>query len=151
MLRLLLILAIAASGFACAGKDERPAGSATAAAQDETLQLVFLDSQIFDEDLSDAMSDDPAKITVQVPARFNLNEIPDRLDRWLYAVKDGGGRVVAKPENPSRGLITEAIDVVVSLVGKIDEYRLYRPSRDYNATLLYGEDGMVGKVEFERR
>lgn len=151
MLRLLLILAIATSGFACAGKDERPAGSATSAAPGEAPRLVFLDSQIFDEELSDAMSDEPAKITVQVPAKFNLNEIPDRLDRWLYAVKDGGGEVVAKPENPSRGLITEAIDVMVSLVGRIDEYRLYRPSRDYDATLLYGEDGMVGKVVFDRR
>ncbi len=44
-----------------------------------------------------------------------------------------------------------AIDIVVSILEKIDEVRLYQPSKYYNATLRYSEDETVRKVVFDRR
>ena len=59
---------------------------------------------------------------------------------------------MAEPEEPrTRGLIAALIDVVVAIFVKLDEIRLYSPSENYNATLLYSADGMVSKVVFERR
>ena len=149
--RVLLILTIAMTGLACTGSDKSPAETKAPGSANEPAQLVFLDSRIFDDDLSSSMSAESPEITVNVPVGFNLNEIPERFDRWLYSVKESGGTVVAKPENPSRGLVSAAIDVVVAIVEKIDEMQLYQPSEQYNATLLYREDGTVSKVVFDRR
>jgi hypothetical protein len=151
-----LLLAIAMTGLACTGSGEYRAESDAASPEAKQpgkgpVTLAFFDSRIFDEELSNSMSNEPRQVTVNVPAGFHLNEIPERFDRWLYSVKRGGGKVVAKPENPSRGLVSAAIDVVVSVAGKIDEMRLYRPSQQYDATLLYREDGAVSKVVFDRR
>ncbi len=89
---------------------------------------------------------------MNVPAGFNLNKIPERVDRWLFAIKESGGKVVAEPVAPkTRGLISALIDVVVAIFVKLDEMRLYGPSENYDATLLYREDGMVNKVVFDRR
>ncbi len=154
--KILLILAIAMMGLACAKNGERPAEAKAPDPQaeqiaNEPVQLDFLDSRIFDEDLSSSMSGESSKITVNVPVGFNLNDIPERFDAWFYSVKQSGGKVVAKPENPSRGLVSAVIDVVVAIAEKIDEMRLYQPSEHYNATLLYREDGTVNKVVFDRR
>jgi hypothetical protein len=152
----LLILAIAMMGLACANNGERTAGAKAPDPQaeqiaSEPVQLDFLDSRIFDEDLSASMSGESPTVTVNVAVGFNLNDIPERFDSWFYSVKQSGGTVVAKPENPSRGLVSAVIDVVVAIAEKIDEMRLYQPSEQYNATLLYREDGTVSKVVFDRR
>jgi len=154
----LLFLGLAMTGLACANGigplEEISAASAQAEkVTKEPVQLAFLDSRIFDEELSGSMSGGSSRITVEAPAGFTLNKIPERFDRWLYSVKEGGGKVVATPENPSktRGLVSAVIDVIVSIVEKIDEIRLYEPSQQYNATLLYREDGSVKNVVFERR
>ena len=129
MFRALLVLVVAVTGLACAENGARPAGDRASGAPAEQakqtdqaepvandpVQLVFLDSRIFDEDLSRSMWSASPEITVNVPVGFNLNKIPKRVDRWLYAVKESGGKVVAEPEEPprTRGLIAAVIDVVV--------------------------------------
>lgn len=145
-IRFALILAAAASGVACGGDgSERPGISG------EPVQLEFLDSRIFDEELSSFMSEDTREITVNMPVGFHLNDIPERLDPWFYEIKQNGGKVVARPENPSRGIVSAVIDVVVAVFEMVDEATLYGPSEDYDATLLYREDGTVKRIVFERR
>ncbi len=163
VLRALLVLFVAVAGLACAEGGGRPAGEGAPAQQakqtdraepvaGEPVQLNFFDSRIFDEELSSAMLGAPPEITVNVPAGFNLNKIPERVDRWLYAIKESGGKVKAEPDKPrTRGLVSALIDVVVAIFVKLDEMRLYAPSENYNATLLYGEDGTVRTLVFERR
>ncbi len=158
MFRVLLVVSVALTGLACAEYSGRPTAFSAPGQQAEQVakgpvQLVFLDSRVFDEDLSGSMRGASHKITVNVPAGFKLNDIPERIDRWLYSVKQGGGKVVAKPENPprTRGLVAAVIDIVVSIAERVDEMRLYQPSQQYRATLLYREDGTVRKVVFDRR
>ena len=99
------------------------------------------------------MSKGSPAITVDAPAGFTLNKIPNRVDRWLYSIKEAGGKVVARPEHElkMRGFVSAVIDVILSIVEKIDEMALYQPSEKYNATLLYRPDGSVSKVVFEKR
>lgn len=156
--RIFLFLGLAITGLACTNDGGHPERINALGAQGENLakqpvQLAFLDSRIFDEELSNSMSGGSPRITVDAPAGFTLNKIPKRFDRWLYSVEEGGGKVVAEPENSEqmRGLVSAVIDVIVSIFEKIDEIRLYQPSQQYNATLLYREDGSVKKVVFERR
>jgi hypothetical protein len=151
MFRLLLIASVVCGAVACT-EGRGPAVKSGPEARAPS-QMMFLDSRIFDENLSGTMYGESQKITIDVPAGFTLNEIPERFDRWLYAVKESGGKVVAKPENPpkTRGIVSAVIDVVVAIAGKLDEMRLYQPSQQYDATLLYKEDGTVSKVVFQRR
>lgn len=134
-----------------AAKTGMEGGAASGTAADR--HLVFLDSRTFDEDLSSALGKGSDSVTVDVPGGFNLNKIPERMDRWLYAVKDSGGKVAAKPEEAprTRSLIAALLSVAVAVFEKIDEMRLYQPSHDYDATLLYRGDGTVNKVVFDRR
>lgn len=91
--RNLLVLAIAVTGLTCAESGgNRPANDATSQQASQVaegpVQLEFLDSRIFDEELSSSMSDESPKIIVNLPARFHLNDIPERFEPWLYS-EDG--------------------------------------------------------------
>ena len=166
MFRTSLVLVVAVTGLACAENGGRPAGDYSSGAParqamqtdraepvaGEPVQLVFLDSRIFDEELSSAMLGKSPEITVNAPVGFNLNKIPERVDRWLYAIKESGGKVKAEPAEPkTRALVSALIAIVVAIFEKLDEMRLYAPAENYNATLLYHEDGTVKKVLFEPR
>ena len=168
-----VLLAVLLIGAGCAGgtspDQSTPSSSAhrsdsTAPAQTAAMtngdpakpsQIVFFDSRSFDKDLSKAMRSGQSEIVVDVPAAFSLNKIPERVDRWLYSVKDSGGDVVARPENEkagaTRGIVSAVIDVVVSIFNKVDEMETFGPSDHYHATLLYRDDGSVNKVVFDRR
>lgn len=113
--------------------------------------LVFFDSRIFDTDLSAAMRAAKPEIVVDVPVGFNLNQIPERVDRWLYYVKDSGGTVVAEPEIRHRGIFSVVVDVIVMFVGKLDEKTMFSPSEQYQAKLVYKQDGTVSRIVFNQR
>jgi hypothetical protein len=115
--------------------------------------LAFIDSSTFDSDLHDALSKEPGTVHITPAAPFSLNEIPPRMDKWLAAVKSGGGKVAARQDTAvaTRGLIGMVIDVVVALFDQVAEKRLYAPAENYDATLYYGADGMVDRVMFTRK
>ncbi len=154
---LLMVLMVLVFSAGCASDGSR---SATSAASTRTLpvtaandppHVVFFDSRAFDSDLSKAMRSESPEIVVDVPVGFNLNKIPERVDRWLYSVKESGGAVVAEPEFKQRGIFMAAIDVVVSIFVRIDEALTFGPSERYGATLLYRQDGTVNKIVFKHR
>lgn len=91
------------------------------------------------------------EIIVDAPSGFSLDAIPERVDRWLFAVKESGGSVVAEPVIRKRGILTDAVDLVVSFVGKIDDYFMFASSESYEARLIYETDGSVNKIVFEKR
>jgi len=145
-----------------AGSDQvqvaESAGTAPLAmpARDDVPMLTFLDSSVFDRDLSDALRAHPHELHVNAPERFGLSHIPPRLEKWLSAVKDSGGTVKAQPvaQEPlaMRGLLGMAIDLVVALFDAIHQGILYGPAHDYNVVLYYRQDtGIVEDTVFRRR
>ncbi|MGE0315331.1 MAG: hypothetical protein AB7P21_27260 [Lautropia sp.] len=140
---------------ACAAGPRPPDGEAAtgavASSSGAPVNLSFFDSRIFDDELSRAMKAQASEIVVDVPVGFSLNEIPPRVDRWLYSVKDAGGEVSAEPEVRTRGILSAAIDVVVSFVGHVGDYFTFAPSDRYSATLVYKPDGKVSRMVFVRR
>ena len=48
---------------------------------------------MFDRDLAGAMGQGYPQIAVDVAGSFSLDVIPERLERWLVAIQDSGGRV----------------------------------------------------------
>lgn len=123
----------------------------------DKVELTYFSSKSFDVDLSDAMSAKPSEITLAVPSPFPLSNLPPDLDKWLYAIKQEGGRVVAEALPPkdqvaSRGFIALLIEVMIPFVTAALEPNVYAPARHYNAKLLYDkESGTVRTVRFLRR
>ena len=151
LLMVLIFCAGCASDGARTAARAAPTRTPPVTAETDPIQVVFFDSRAFDSDLSKAMRSESSEIVVDVPVGFNLNKIPERVDRWLYSVKDSGGAVVAEPEFKQRGVLSVVIEVVVSFFGKIDEALTFGPSERYGATLLYRQDGTVNKIVFRHR
>ena len=157
MAKHLFLLMVLVFSAGCASDGSRTATSAAPTrtlpviAANDPVHVVFFDSRAFDSDLSKAMRSESSEIVVDVPVGFNLNKIPERVDRWLYSVKESGGAVVAEPEFKQRGIFMAAIDVVVSIFVRIDEALTFGPSERYGATLLYRQDGTVNKIVFKHR
>jgi len=124
-----------------------------AAKGSETASVSFIDSSVFDSDLHDALSKETGTVYVTPAVTFGVNNIPPRMDKWLAAVKRGGGKVVARRDTAvaTRGLIAMALDVAVALYEQVEERMLYAPAAHYDATLYYGADGKVERVLFVRR
>lgn len=120
-------------------------------------ELVFLDFAGFDEDLSREMGAERGTIAVDVPAAFSLNDVPDRLDRWFYRVKETGGEVQARQklgeeERRTRGIVGVLLDLAVSAIEAQEAEEMLRPAEDYNVVVEYDkETGKADRVLFYRR
>ncbi|MBF0251678.1 MAG: hypothetical protein HQL35_13735 [Alphaproteobacteria bacterium] len=125
----------------------QPAGSA---------EVTFLDLSAFDEDLAGSLAERNRTVKVDIPAKFTLNDIPERMEKWLAAIKDSGGKVQAKtapePGMATRGLFGVLIDVTVSAVKAKLEADKLASARDYNALITYDKaTGQVQDILFTRR
>lgn len=161
-----LIIAAAACAFltACAGDNadsnataSAPTSAPVAVANTDSMEIEFIDLSSFDKNLNQAMKDGTNTITVSSAQPYELNNIPERLEKWLAAVEDSGGEIkVEADEDPdgikSRGVALVVIGVVMKMFGVIRSDITYRPTKDYaSATLKYDPlTGTINEVRFER-
>ncbi len=131
-------------------------GSEAASAEAEPLpELAFFDSYAFDVDLSSALRDGHTKLPVNT--RFNINDIPERMDTWFARIIKEGGRVRATPipkdaDFQTRGLISALIDIFVAASEAAEREVIYGPVDEYDALLHFdAESGQVTYVEFVKR
>lgn len=122
-----------------------------------SVNVMFLDTTGFDKNLSQGLRGRIEEVVIDVPSKFSLNEIPDRMSVWLSKVQDSGGKVQAQPipaegSMATRGLFGLLIDVVVSLADVAMEKAMYGPAEDYNVLMHYNpETGEVEKAVFYHR
>ena len=115
-------------------------------------KITFIDSSVFDKSISKAMKVKHPNVTIAFEQDFSLNNIPDRIDKWLYMVHEYHGTVVKKPV-PTRGLLEEAIIYIITgIYNVIKKNMMYGPAKDYNATIYYyPEDDIIHEVVFEHK
>lgn len=118
----------------------------------------FFDIYRFDRRLSSDLRDDPSTVAVYFQAPASVNDIPDRLGKWLTMVEKYGGTVEPRedPDYQTRGLITGGISVVfgafATLYQVVHDKVLYKPVKAYNATVFYNRsNGMMTRVVFTRK
>jgi hypothetical protein len=137
------LLALAAG---CASKPSGVPGS-----------VPFMDSANFDHALSKRMGDKTDPIEVPLVARATANKIPERLDKWLYAVGEGsGGKVEMQPDptlpaerNP---LALMGIGLAIQAYQFAREKLLYHPAHSYDAIVYVDpKDGRITRVLFSLR
>jgi len=133
---------------ACAGSKPAPPPGPV----DGPLELAFYDSDSFDRRLSASLADERETVTTTFPAPITTNSIPERLDRWLLMVEEHGGRVELKPVQTQRGLIKDALSFVKNTYASFRDRALYRPIKEYNATVYYeAGTGTITQVVFTRK
>ena len=114
-------------------------------------ELALYDSVTFDIRLSSALAAQPPLVTVKVIAPFNVNNIPERIDKWLHSVRKYGGNVELKPDpdypaSRDFGLI---FDLIRNSYNLAKETLLYRNAENYNVDVLYKQgSGEVTKFIF---
>lgn len=129
------------------------AGAPTTASLAEPATLSFLDSRIFDANLSRALAAGYKEVTVETPAGVTLNSIPERMDKWLYAVSDANNKVVSQARQDiqmrSIGLVALIQAIATGTYGWLRDEITYAPAKNYDATLVYDkETGNVEKIVF---
>jgi|GEM_PF-407586 len=116
-------------------------------------EIQFLDSFSFDRKLSASLGTGQDKVDVIFPAVITLNNIPERMDKWLSKVEKFGGKVEiqAEPEQ-GRGLITEIFSFFVKIYEIAEENLIYAPAKDYNVLIGYkAQSGIVTRLSFVRK
>ena len=133
-----------------------PSNTSTSAKKNsvEEIQTIqFLNSNIFDKQLSKALSNKEPTVKVTFPIAFTTNEIPERVDKWIVAIQDYEGTIDVKPEQIERGLLDNLVRSLINgIYEKIKEKLLYSPARNYNATVYYEpRTGNVTRIMFLKK
>jgi len=146
------ILALLAAGltclllFACA-----PQNPAAGTAPQKDVQ--FMDTTGFDYKLSASLEAKQEQVDVLFPAVITLNNIPERMDKWLSKVEKFGGKVEiqAEPET-GRGIITEIFSIFIKAFEAAEEKLIYAPAKDYNVLISYkAKTGFITRMTFVRK
>jgi hypothetical protein len=137
-------LLCAALALACASGDKAPPSAV----------LQFVDSKMFDDQLREGLAADLAEVTVSFSGEsVTVNELPDRLDSWLYVIsKRDGGEVKVTPDP---ALPAARSPIALALSFGLTGYRLvrdqmhYYPVRQYNAFVYHDPtSGVLTRVVF---
>ncbi len=133
-----------------------PSNTSTSAKKNsvEEIQTIqFLNSNIFDKQLSRTLSSKEPTVKVTFPIVFTTNEIPERIDKWLVAIQDYEGTIDVQPEQVERGLLDDFVKSLINgIYERIKEKLLYSPAKNYNATVFYEpRTGNVTRVMFLKK
>jgi hypothetical protein len=139
---LLAVLLVACAG----GKKEAAAVS----------EFTFLDSGLFDQTLSRSMWGKTDPILVNMAAVATVNDVPERLDKWLYQIgKSTGGSVRIEPDPAlpqDRSIAMLGLSLAIQAYSFAKEKVIYHPARHYDATLFVDPaDGRITRVMFTLR
>lgn len=129
------------------------------------IYVPFIDFKGFDTALAEKIQlagPRPIEVSLYVPA--TPNSLPDRLEKWLAAVNEGGGqvRVVrASPELGVRslgagvGVVMELVTIVKKFSAAAKDRAIARSVREYDAELVLesSESGetVIRRVIFKKR
>ncbi|MCP4696682.1 MAG: hypothetical protein GY862_07520 [Gammaproteobacteria bacterium] len=112
-------------------------------------KIAFLDTDIFDKQMSSSMSANLDTIEVAAISPFSVNRIPERLGKWLSTVNEGEGTIITEPKTRSFIGVLSALPPVFVYV---KDRMLYGPGENYNATIHYNpKSGLIEKVVFSSK
>ena len=115
----------------------------TSSASTPERQLSFIDIGKFDSDLAASLSSNLPDVDVLFYSKVSPNNIPERLQKWISAAENSGGKV--KVEYPSNEPTTRALPPLFSLLGTA--YSLLKdkihPQSDPNLNAAKGKNILI--------
>jgi hypothetical protein len=143
----LLLIALSLVGCVSTKPSDHP--------NEQYTTLEYIDSDYFDEKLSNALNQKHSKFEVTLLNPFPPDNIPERLDAWLTVIGKSGGKVQTAPADGERNLIANLAISLYSAYQKLKKPLQYKPAQNYNAKLLYRRDksgkAVIEKVVFMHR
>ena len=128
----------------------------------ELENIRFIDTEIFDKDLIQSMKANSETITVSIIGNISINNIPERLGKWLSIVTDKQGNVdfnKIKSTNTALNERTTGVEPVSLVIGVLPTaYKFlkkeasYGLAGNYNVTVFYIPDnGFIKKIIFTKK
>jgi hypothetical protein len=131
----------------------------------ELMNLSFVDMEDFDQNLSESMSANLDTIHVKMIGPVSINQIPNRLGKWLSVVRDKNGHVdlTAKKNTPHKSngdneVGTNKLPILLILGALPSTYNflkqesIYGIAANYNVKIFYNsESGKIEKLIFRRK
>ncbi|MEN8158935.1 MAG: hypothetical protein ABFS41_02555 [Myxococcota bacterium] len=120
-------------------------------------QLTFVDSKIFDDQLHAALAAEHPAVTVQfMGSDVTVNQLPERLDTWLYLLVDRyEGKIQMTPDPSaamSKGIEGIAMGLAVGAYKLATERMYHGPIKHYDATVYFiPGSGALTRVVFQRK
>ena len=122
--------------------------------------LVFSDLPNFDSSLAKSLTSARETITITSADRVTLRQMPTRLEKWLAAVDDGGGKIETVPLDTTEPQ-SRSLTLIFSVLGAIRTVRdlsrtqQYVEARKYDAKIFYRSDSsgdrIMDRIELVRR
>lgn len=120
-------------------------------------QLTFVDSKIFDDQLSTSLAAEHPIVTITfVGTDVTVNRIPERLDTWLYVLVDRYEGQIQMTPDPSatmgKGIEGVAVGLAIGAYKFATERLYYRPIGNYNATVYFiPASGAITRIVFQHK
>ncbi|OQW92955.1 MAG: hypothetical protein BWK79_13695 [Beggiatoa sp. IS2] len=118
----------------------------------ELESVVFIDTNVFDKNMVDSMSAKTDTINVTPVGLLSINQMPERLSKWLGAISDKNGQVDIEPKVTGAKSFTFLLGLLPFAYDYLKSETSYGLAGDYNATIFYQLDtGIIKKIEFVRK
>jgi len=131
-----------------AAAEETPEAAASAEIIAPRQSLTFVDLKLFDAKLSQELNGGKDRIEVEMSGKVPLNDIPERIDKWVSRVGEQGS-VEIREVPRTRMVIFGLLPMIFSAFQSTSEDRLLEPAKNYNASILYRRDAN-GETSIER-
>lgn len=127
-------------------------GNADTISSNGGASLSLIDIDAFDKELSSSMSSNLEKIEVTSARQLQMDQIPERLKKWLSVLSNYKGKVDVEPKSRTLSLTAIATAVAPIAYSYLKEQLTYLPVKNYNATLYYTPStNILEKVVFTRK
>lgn len=161
---LALAAALSAPAHAQTAQDAAPAAAAPAAqpaaetpAPPPPASVVFLDSSLFDNALSNQLASGKDQVEVAITGKISLNSIPQRMDKWITAVATKGEVALTQqadaPLKPK--FVLGLLPTIFTFIKMARAENLVDPATKYNATIQYHLDrsgeAVIDKIVFVKK
>jgi hypothetical protein len=121
--------------------------------REQLENIHFIDTEIFDKNMLQSMYANTKNINVAITGEISINQMPERLGKWLGAVVEKQGRVDVKPEMMTKDFGISAFFALLPYAYNfVKEEFSYGISGNYNATIFYNpETGLIDKLVFTQK
>jgi len=119
-------------------------------------KINFIDTGAFDTELSNSMTASVSTITVTTLSPVTVNQMPDRLGKWLAAIREKGGNVDIEPKTKSvasvLGMLFSILSDYAPLILGNQQTNSYEAASSYNAQIFYKPNsGEIKKIQFTKK
>ena len=122
--------------------------------------VVFSDLAAIDRALAQSLTDAKSPVVVTSADHISMRQMPPRLEKWLAAVDDSGGRIETQSIDPSEPQ-RRFLGLIIALIGAIRQAREFvkqeqsAEARNFDAKIFYRRDAngdrVMERVEWVRR